>query len=95
MILVVVFWGTMFPVFSEALIDRKITVGPAFFNAVSAPFGLLLLFLTGVGPLIAWRRATWASLRRQFWMPAAVGVATLVGLLAVLGPGGGWVALAT
>ncbi|MBW2315050.1 MAG: heme lyase CcmF/NrfE family subunit [Deltaproteobacteria bacterium] len=94
-ILVVVFWGTMFPVFSEALIDRKITVGPAFFNAVSAPFGLMLLFLTGVGPLIAWRRATWASLRRQFWMPAAVGVATLIALLAVLGPGGGWVALAT
>jgi cytochrome c-type biogenesis protein CcmF len=88
-ILVVVFWGTMFPVFSEALIDRKITVGPAFFNAVNAPFALLLLFLTGVGPLIAWRRATWASLRRQFWMPAAVGVATAVVLLAVLGTGGG------
>jgi len=85
----------MFPVFSEALIDRKITVGPAFFNAVTAPFALLLLFLTGVGPLIAWRRATWTSLRRQFWMPATAGVAALVVLLAVLGTSGGWVALTT
>jgi len=85
-ILVVVFWGTMFPVFSEAVIDRKITVGPAFFTAVSAPFGLLLLFLTGVGPLIAWRRATWASIRRQFRVPAAVGVLAAGGLALALGP---------
>ena len=84
-ILVVVFWGTMFPVFSEALVDRKITVGPAFFNAVSAPFALLLLFLTGVGPLIAWRRASWANVRRQFVLPASVCVATAVALGVALG----------
>jgi len=84
-ILVVVFWGTLFPVFSEALIGRKITVGPAFFNAVSAPFGLLLLLLTGVGPLIAWRRATWASLRRQFAVPGAAAAAACAALLVVLG----------
>jgi cytochrome c-type biogenesis protein CcmF len=94
-ILVVVFWGTMFPVFSEALIGRKITVGPASFNAVTAPFALLLLFLTGVGPLIAWRRASWASLRRQFWMPAAAGLAALVVLLALVGTRGGWKPIAT
>ena len=84
-ILVVVFWGTMFPVFSEALIDRKITVGPAFFNAVNAPFGLLLLFMTGVGPLIAWRRATWKSLRRQFVAPFGVGILTAIVLVMGLG----------
>jgi cytochrome c-type biogenesis protein CcmF len=86
-ILVVVFWGTMFPVFSEALVDRKITVGPAFFNAVSAPFALLLLFLTGVGPLVAWRRATWASIRRQFVLPACAGTATALLLGVGLGAG--------
>ncbi len=75
-ILVVVFWGTMWPVFTEWALDRKMTFGPAAFNAVNAPFGILLLFLTGVGPLIAWRRASWTSIRRQFTVPAAIGVAT-------------------
>ncbi len=84
-VLFVVFWGTMFPVFSEAISDKKITVGPAFFNAVNAPFALLLLFLTGVGPLVAWRRATFTSLRRQFVWPAMVGVATGVGLTFAFG----------
>ena len=54
-----VFWGTMFPVISEWVRGVKITVGPPFFNKVNAPLGLVLLFLMGVGPIIAWRRATW------------------------------------
>jgi cytochrome c-type biogenesis protein CcmF len=75
-ILAVVFWGTMLPVFSEWIIGRKITVGPKFFNTVAGPLALVLLLLTGIGPLVAWRKASTSSLRRQFALPAAVGLAT-------------------
>ena len=79
-----VLWGTLFPVLSEWVRGSKITVGPPFFNTVNIPLGLLLLALTGVGPLIAWRKASTANLRRQFIAPVALGVATLA-LLAALG----------
>lgn len=82
-ILVVVFWGTLLPVFSEALSGNRTTVGPAFFNALEGWLTLFLLFLTGVGPLIAWRRATVASVRRQFIGPAIFGL-VVGGLLAAL-----------
>ena len=62
----------------------KITVGPPFFNQVNGPLGVMLLFLTGIGPIIAWRRASWSSLGRQFTIPLVVGLA-LGGLLFVLG----------
>ena len=73
-LLVVVFWGTLLPVFSEAISGERTTVGPQFFNTMAGPLALFLLFLTGVGPLIAWRRATLASIRRQFVWPATIGV---------------------
>ena len=76
-----VLWGTMFPILSELLQGTKITVGPPFFNRVNVPLGLLLLGLTGIGPLIAWRRASRANLRRQFIMPLGVGLLTLVASL--------------
>ncbi len=79
-ILVVVFWGTLLPVVSEALSGQRTTVGPAFFNSLEGWLTLFLLFLTGVGPLIAWRRATIASVRRQFIGPAAFGVVVGVAL---------------
>src|SRR5207237_1000121 len=60
------------------------TVGPPFFNSVNVPLGLLLLALTGIGPLIAWRKASTSNLRRQFTAPSIAGLATLV-LLIVLG----------
>jgi cytochrome c-type biogenesis protein CcmF len=66
-----VLWGTLFPIITEAVRGTKITVGPPFFNAVNVPLGLLLLLLTGIGPLIAWRRASIANLRRQFTVPTA------------------------
>ena len=69
-----VLWGTVFPILSEWARGSKITVGPPFFNAVNVPLGLLLLALTGVGPLIAWRRASVSNLKRQFASPAAFGV---------------------
>ena len=65
------FWGTVFPVLSEWVRGVKITVGPPFFNKVNGPLGVLLLFLTGVGPVIAWRRASAKSLRTKFLGAAA------------------------
>jgi cytochrome c-type biogenesis protein CcmF len=80
-ILMVVFWGTLFPVFSEAITGKRIALGPKFFNGMAFVPALLLLFLTGVGPLIAWRRSSPGLLRRQFALPALAGVAG--GLLAI------------
>jgi cytochrome c-type biogenesis protein CcmF len=77
-----VLWGTLFPILSELVKGTKITVGPPFFNRVNVPLGLLLLGLTGVGPLIAWRKASTANLRRQFIGPVAAGGTTLVLLFA-------------
>jgi cytochrome c-type biogenesis protein CcmF len=77
-----VLWGTLFPILSEAVRGTKITVGPPFFNRVNVPLGLMLLGLTGIGPLIAWRKASPANLRRQFVGPVASGSVTLVALLA-------------
>ncbi len=76
-----VLWGTLFPVLSEAVKGSKITVGPPFFNSVNIPLGLLLFVLTGVGPLIAWRRASLANLRRQFTGPVVFGLAFGAALL--------------
>ncbi|MDQ6716727.1 MAG: heme lyase CcmF/NrfE family subunit [Gemmatimonadota bacterium] len=70
-----VLWGTLFPIISEAVRGTKITVGPPFFNSVNIPLGLLLLLLTGIGPLIAWRRASVANLQRQFTIPCVSALA--------------------
>ncbi len=78
-----VLWGTLFPILSELVRGSKITVGPPFFNRVNVPLGLLLLALTGIGPLIAWRKASAANLRRQFIVPVATGLVTLAVLLAL------------
>jgi cytochrome c-type biogenesis protein CcmF len=77
-----VFWGTVFPVISEWVRGVKITVGPPFFNRVNAPLAIALVFLMGVGPVIAWRRATWTSLQRNFAFPFGFGV--LVGVASFL-----------
>jgi cytochrome c-type biogenesis protein CcmF len=84
-----VLWGTLFPIISEAVQGTKITVGPAFFNRVNIPLGLMLLMLTGIGPLIAWRKASTANLRRQFIVPVVSGVVTTMVLLAA-GLRNGW-----
>jgi len=78
-----VLWGTLFPILSELVRGTKITVGVPFFNRVNVPLGLLLLGLTGVGPLIAWRKASTANLQRQFIAPVISGLITLGALLAV------------
>jgi len=79
-----VLWGTMFPVISEAVTGEKISVDAPFFNRINIPIGLALMFLTGVGPLIAWRRSSLESLKRAFLIPTVCGVALMV-LLAIFG----------
>ena len=64
-----VLFATMFPTLSEAVTGRALTVGPPFFNKWMLPIGLVLLFLTGIGPLLAWRKSTIANLRDQFLFP--------------------------
>jgi len=71
-----VFWGTMFPVISEAVKGVKITVSAPFFNKVNVPIAIFLMFLTGVGPLLAWRKASTNSLKRNFLMPGVLALAT-------------------
>ncbi len=72
---VAVLSGTLFPVFSEILTGNRISVGAPFFNKVNIPTGLLLLFLTGVGPLLAWRKTSTESLKRNFGWPLGIGLA--------------------
>jgi cytochrome c-type biogenesis protein CcmF len=70
-----VLWGTLFPVFSEWFTGSKISVGPPFFNKVNIPIALFLLLLTGIGPLLAWRKTSYDALKRNFAWPLGVGVA--------------------
>ena len=79
-----VMWGTLFPLISEGITGQQISVGPPFFNKVNLPIGIVLLALVGIGPVIAWRRATKKNLQKNFTTPVAVGVATGV-VLWVLG----------
>ena len=78
-----VLWGTLFPILSEWIRGEKITVGPPFFNKVNVPLGILLLALTGIGPLIAWRKASASNLRRQFLFPVGLGAVVGIVLVAV------------
>ena len=78
-----VLFATMFPTLSEAVTGERLTVGPPFFNKWMAPIGLILLLLTGVAPLLAWRKTTLANLRDEFLWPTAAmvgGAAALVAL---------------
>ncbi len=77
-----VLWGTLFPVLSEWVQDHKITVGPPFFNRVLIPIAMLLLLLTALGPLLAWRRTSVESLKHNFLWPAIGALATVVLLIA-------------
>jgi cytochrome c-type biogenesis protein CcmF len=70
-----VIWGTLFPLLTESL-GSRVALGPEFFNQVNIPIGLVLLALMGIGPVIAWRKASPRNLRRNFLLPGAVLVAT-------------------
>jgi cytochrome c-type biogenesis protein CcmF len=78
----VIFWITFFPLISQAITGTKVSVGPPAFRPFIVPLALLLVLLSGIGPIIAWRRVTVANLRRNFTFPVIVAVAVLVALLA-------------
>ncbi len=75
-----VFWGTIFPLVAEGVTGEKISVGPPFFEKVNFPIGLVLLALAGIGPVIAWRRATKRNLKKNFTIPMGVLLAVATGL---------------
>src|SRR6202142_3966623 len=77
-----VLWGTLFPVLSEWVEGSKISVGAPFFNKVNVPIALFLLLLTGVGPLLAWRKTSFDALKRNFAWPFGGGlIAGIIGFI--------------
>jgi cytochrome c-type biogenesis protein CcmF len=79
----VIFWGTFFPLISEAITGAKASVGPPWFSRYTVPLALILALLSGIGPVIAWRRATLSNLARNFLWPLGAAAVTLVALLAL------------
>ncbi|HSG09544.1 MAG TPA: heme lyase CcmF/NrfE family subunit [Longimicrobiales bacterium] len=75
-----VLWGTIFPLVAEGVTGQKISVGPPFFEKVNFPIGLALLALAGIGPVIAWRRATKRNLKKNFMTPVIAALVVVVGL---------------
>ena len=73
-----VLWGTLFPVLSEYVQGNRVTVSAPFYNRVAVPIGLFLLFLTGIGPLLAWRSSSFKSIRKNFVLPTIAGLVTAV-----------------
>jgi cytochrome c-type biogenesis protein CcmF len=81
----VVFWITFFPLISEAVTGTQVSVGPPAFRPFVVPLAILVVVLSGIGPIIAWRRVTLAKLRRSFTLPVAAAVATAVVLALIPG----------
>ena len=79
----VVFWGTFFPLISEAVTGTEASVGPPWFDRYTTPLALALVLLAGVGPALAWRRFTVAGLRRAFLAPLAASGLALAALVAL------------
>jgi cytochrome c-type biogenesis protein CcmF len=75
-----IFLGTIFPLISEAVAGVQVSVGAPYFNSVTIPIFLFLVFLMAVGPMIAWRRASWDNIRRNFLWPAVASLAVALGL---------------
>jgi cytochrome c-type biogenesis protein CcmF len=81
----VIFWGTFFPLISEAVTGQKSSVGPPWFDRYTVPLAIVLVLLSGLGPVIAWRRATATNARRGLRGPLVVAAVTAVGLALVAG----------
>jgi cytochrome c-type biogenesis protein CcmF len=84
---VIVFWGTFFPLISEAFTGDESSLAAPWYNRYTTPVGIGLLFLAGIGPLLAWRRISLPALRRAIGLPLAVAALTAV-LVSVLGKAG-------
>ena len=77
----VTLWGTVYPLISRLVNDEEITVARPFYDQVNGPLMLALVFLMGVGPMLPWRRANWAAVRRALTLPAAAAAVTAAALL--------------
>ncbi len=77
---VAIFWGTFFPLISELFTGEKSSLAAPWFDRYTTPLAILLVLFTGIGPLLAWRRVSWASARRVFVAPAIAGALTAVAL---------------
>ena len=77
----IVFWGTFFPLISELFTGEKASLAAPWFDQYTTPLGVLLVLFTGIGPLLAWRRVSWASAKRIFVAPLAVAAVVTVALL--------------
>ncbi len=77
---VAIFWGTFFPLISELFTGEKASLAAPWFDRYTTPLAILLVLFTGIGPLLAWRRVSWASAKRVFLVPAAVGAGVGVAL---------------
>ncbi|WCB93033.1 Cytochrome c-type biogenesis protein CcmF [Baekduia alba] len=77
----VVFWGTFFPLISEAMTGQKQSLGPPWYDKYVVPLALVLVLLSGIGPVIAWRRATPKNARRNFLWPIVTGIVTVIVLI--------------
>jgi cytochrome c-type biogenesis protein CcmF len=75
---VAIFWGTFFPLISELFTGNKASLAAPWFDRYTTPLAILLVLFTGIGPLLAWRRVSWASARRVFRIPLAVAAAAAV-----------------
>jgi cytochrome c-type biogenesis protein CcmF len=78
------FWGTIFPIVSEAVTGNKVTVGPPFYNQVNGPIFIGVIVLTGICPLIAWRRSSLAKLGRNLLIPTLVWLGAFISFLVYL-----------
>ena len=90
----VIFWVTFFPLISEAITGTEVSVGPPAFRPFVVPLAIIVVLLSGVGPIIAWRRVTVSKLRRNFTFPVIVGVVVVAVLLAFGSIGSHFFALA-
>jgi cytochrome c-type biogenesis protein CcmF len=77
---VTIFWGTFFPLISELFTGEKASLAAPWFDRYTTPLAIALVLFTGIGPLLAWRRVSWAAAKRVFLVPAIVGVVTGVAL---------------
>jgi cytochrome c-type biogenesis protein CcmF len=82
-----IFWGTFFPLISELFTGEKASLAAPWFDRYTTPLAILLVLFTGVGPLLAWRRVSWASAKRVFLVPTVVGTLAAV-LLALFSDAG-------
>lgn len=88
----IILLGTLFPLFIELIQDRRTVVGGPYFDRLSMPLGMLMLFLMGVAPVLPWRKASGELLRQRLYWPAWAGVAALA--IAVVSGAEGWAPLA-